>query len=84
MVFGTQQNFNDFIKGLQANQRSFDTARMNLLLKQDLMTIHGNKLNLIFDFNDFTSYPTKNDFKLIVTDNVGNSTKFESTFYRKK
>ena len=40
--------------------------------------------NLIFDFNDFTSYPTKNEFKLIVTDNVGNSTKFESTFYRKK
>ena len=33
--------------------------------------------NLIFDFND-SSYPTKNDFKLIVTDNVGNSTKFES------
>ena len=44
MVFGTQQNFNDFIKGLQANQRSFDTARMNfgtksarvLGIKQDI------------------------------------------------
>ena len=49
-----------------------------ILMEYDYKTGH-----LIFDFNDFTSYPTKNDFKLIVTDNVGNSTKFESTFYRK-
>lgn len=39
--------------------------------------------SLIYDFNDFDSYPTQNNFKLIVTDNVGNSTKFESTFFRK-
>jgi len=26
---------------------------------------------------------TKNNLKLIVTDNVGNSSKFESVFYRK-
>lgn len=38
---------------------------------------------LIHDFNDKSVTETENLFKLIVTDNVGNNTTFESTFYRK-
>ncbi|PKQ44117.1 M23 family metallopeptidase [Confluentibacter flavum] len=38
---------------------------------------------LTYDFNDVVSNETKNDLKVIVTDNVGNSATFEATFYRK-
>ncbi|TYB72622.1 M23 family metallopeptidase [Bizionia gelidisalsuginis] len=38
---------------------------------------------LTYDFNDAVSKATKNNLKVIVTDNVGNSTTFEATFYRK-
>lgn len=38
---------------------------------------------LTHDFNDNVVKDTKNDFKLIVTDNVGNSSTFEATFFRK-
>lgn len=38
---------------------------------------------LVHDFNDNVVTNTKNDLKLIVTDNVGNSSTFEATFYRK-
>lgn len=38
---------------------------------------------LTYDFNDGVSTETKNNLKVIVTDNVGNSTTFESVFYRK-
>ncbi|MEN3325135.1 M23 family metallopeptidase [Mariniflexile soesokkakense] len=38
---------------------------------------------LTYDFNDGIITDTKNDFKLIVTDNVGNSATFEATFFRK-
>lgn len=38
---------------------------------------------LQYDFNDGISAETKNNLKLIVTDNVGNSTTFETMFYRK-
>lgn len=38
---------------------------------------------LTFDFNDNVDTESKNNFKLIVTDNVGNSSTFESMFYRK-
>jgi len=42
------------------------------------------KTNLLqYDFNDMVSQETKNNLKLIVTDNVGNSTTFETMFYRK-
>lgn len=40
--------------------------------------------NLTHDFNDERVRDTENKLKLIVTDNVGNSTTFESTFFRKK
>ncbi len=39
---------------------------------------------LTYDFSDDVIKETKNDLKLIVTDNVGNSTTFTTTFYRKR
>lgn len=38
---------------------------------------------LTFDFNDNVITETENNLKVIVTDNVGNSSTFEATFYRK-
>jgi len=38
---------------------------------------------LIHDFNDDIVIDTKNELKIIVTDNVGNSSTFEATFFRK-
>ncbi len=38
---------------------------------------------LTFDFNDNITTDSKNELKVIVTDNVGNSTTFEATFFRK-
>ena len=39
---------------------------------------------LVHDFNDNIVTDTENNLKLIVTDNVGNSATFETTFFRKK
>lgn len=49
-----------------------------ILLEYDYKT----KL-LTYDFNDAVSTETKNNLKIIVTDNVGNSSTFEAMFYRK-
>ncbi|SFN82252.1 Peptidase family M23 [Bizionia echini] len=38
---------------------------------------------LVYDFNDNVSSETKNNLKIIVTDNVGNNSTFETTFFRK-
>ncbi|WP_111684248.1 M23 family metallopeptidase [Winogradskyella tangerina] len=38
---------------------------------------------LVHDFNDNVVNDTKNDLKIIVTDNVGNNSTFEATFFRK-
>jgi len=38
---------------------------------------------LTYDFDDGIVKDTENNFKLIVVDNVGNSTTFEATFFRK-
>ena len=35
------------------------------------------------DFSDGVVTDSENELKVIVTDNVGNSTTFEATFYRK-
>ena len=37
---------------------------------------------LTYDFNDGVSDKEENNLKVIVTDNIGNSTTFESVFYR--
>jgi hypothetical protein len=39
---------------------------------------------LTYDFNDQISTDIENNLKIIVTDNVGNSSTFEKIFYRKQ
>ncbi|WP_417860610.1 M23 family metallopeptidase [Winogradskyella sediminis] len=48
-----------------------------------LMEYDYKKNTLIHDFNDNIVKDTKNELKIIVTDNVGNSSTFEATFFRK-
>lgn len=48
-----------------------------------LMEYDYKTKSLIHDFNDEAVTDTENNLKLIVTDNVGNSTTFETTFFRK-
>lgn len=48
-----------------------------------LMEYEYKTNTLTFDFNDNVVTDTKNELKLIVTDNVGNSSTFEATFFRK-
>jgi Peptidase family M23 len=48
-----------------------------------LMEYEPKKNILTYDFNDNVITDTKNNLKIIVTDNVGNSSTFEAIFYRK-
>ncbi|CAH8294373.1 peptidase M23-like protein [Mariniflexile fucanivorans] len=48
-----------------------------------LMEYDYKKDTLTHDFNDNVVTDGKNDLKVIVTDNVGNSTTFEASFFRK-
>ena len=48
-----------------------------------LMEYDPKTQTLTHDFNDGIVEDVKNNLKIIVTDNVGNSSKFETTFYRK-
>lgn len=48
-----------------------------------LMEYEYKTKTLTFDFNDNIITDTKNELKVIVTDNVGNSATFEATFFRK-
>jgi hypothetical protein len=48
-----------------------------------LMEYDAKKGLLTHNFNDNIVTDTKNNLKIIVTDNVGNSTTFEATFFRK-
>lgn len=48
-----------------------------------LMEYEYKKNMLTYDFSDAIVTDTENNLKIIVTDNVGNSTTFETTFYRK-
>ena len=48
-----------------------------------LMEYDTKTQTLVHDFNDDIIQDTKNNLKIIVTDNVGNSSTFETTFYRK-
>ncbi len=59
------------------------TYRATVNGKFILMEYNHKKDVLIYDFEDNIITDTKNKLKLIVVDNVGNSTTFESTFYRK-
>ena len=57
--------------------------RATLNGKWILMEYDYKKKTLVYDFNDAIVKDTKNNLKIIVTDNVGNSSTFETIFYRK-
>uniref|UniRef100_UPI0039BEB337 M23 family metallopeptidase n=1 Tax=Formosa sp. 3Alg 14/1 TaxID=3382190 RepID=UPI0039BEB337 len=57
--------------------------RATLNGKWILMEYEYKSNSLTYDFNDQISTEPHNDFKLIVTDNVGNSSTFEARFHRK-
>ena len=48
-----------------------------------LMEYDYKTKTLTYDFNDGVVNETKNNLKVIVTDNVGNNSTFETLFYRK-
>ena len=48
-----------------------------------LMEYDYKTKTLTHDFNDSVITDTKNNLKVIVTDNVGNNSTFETLFYRK-
>lgn len=48
-----------------------------------LMEYDAKKNKLTYDFNDNIITETENNLKIIVTDNVGNSSTFETIFFRK-
>jgi len=54
------------------------------LNKRWILMEYDTKTQLLtYDFEDQTIRETENNLKIIVTDNVGNSSTFESVFYRK-
>jgi len=69
-------NINDAITGI-ANYRATVNG------KWILMEYDYKKKTLTHDFNDGVVIETKNNLKVIVTDNVGNSSTYQATFYRK-
>ena len=69
-------NISDEISGIK-NYRATINDQW-ILMEYDTKT-----QTLTHDFNDEIITETKNNLKIIVTDNVGNSSTFESTFYRK-
>jgi len=67
---------NDEISGIR-------NYRATINGKWILMEYDAKKDKLTYDFNDNIITETKNNLKIIVTDNVGNSSTFETTFFRK-
>ncbi|MDY8138981.1 M23 family metallopeptidase [Aquimarina sp. 2201CG5-10] len=60
-----------------------DSYRATINGKFVLMEYDYKTGMLVYDFNDKIITDTENKFKLIVLDNVGNSTTFETIFFRK-
>ncbi|MCB4797387.1 M23 family metallopeptidase [Neotamlana laminarinivorans] len=69
-----------FIEDKESGIKSY---RATINGKWVLMEYEYKKDLLTFDFNDINLTETTNNLKVIVTDNVGNSSTFETTFYRK-
>jgi len=64
-------------------ESGINSYRATINGKWILMEYDYKKNSLIYDFNDNIIADTKNNLRVIVTDNVGNSSTFETTFYRK-
>ncbi len=68
---------------IEDEESGIKNYRATLNGKWILMEYDYKTDTLIYDFNDDVTEDTKNNLKIIVTDNVGNSSTFEATFYRK-
>lgn len=65
------------------NQSGIKSYRATINGQWILMEYEYKKNLLTYHFDDHKIPETENNFKLIVTDNVGNNSKFEATFFRK-
>ncbi len=68
---------------IEDNLSGISNYRATINGKWILMEYDYKKDLLTYDFNDNIITDTEHNFKLIVTDNVGNSSTFEATFFRK-
>jgi len=66
------------------NLSGISSYRATINGKFILMEYNYKKDVLTYDFDDKAVLDTENNLKLIVVDNVGNSTTFEATFFRKQ
>jgi hypothetical protein len=64
-------------------QTDISNFRATINDKWILMEYDYKTKTLTYDFNDGVSTETKNNLKVVVTDNAGNSNTYEATFYRK-
>ena len=67
---------------IEDNETGIKNYRATINGKWILMEYDYKTNKIIFDFNDIQLNEKENIFKIIVTDNVGNSSKFETNFYR--
>ena len=65
------------------DQSGISSYRATINGKWILMEYEYKNDMLTYDFDDNVISEAENNFKLIVTDNVGNSSTFEATFFRK-
>jgi len=68
---------------IEDKETGISNYRATLNGKWILTEYDYKKKTLTYDFNDKVVTDTKNNLKVIVTDNVGNSTTFETSFFRK-
>jgi hypothetical protein len=68
---------------IEDKESGISNYRATINGKWILMEYDYKKKQLTYDFNDEISIETENNLKIIVTDNVGNSSTFETLFYRK-
>jgi len=68
---------------IEDKQSGIKNYRATINGKWILMEYEYKNNLLTYDFSDHINSETENNLKLIVTDNVGNSSKFEATFHRK-
>ncbi len=69
---------------IQDSESGISSYRATLNGKYILTEYEHKKDVLTYDFDDNIISDSENNLKLIVTDNVGNSTTFEATFFRKQ
>ena len=69
---------------IEDSHSGISSYRATLNGKFILMEYNYKKDVLTYDFNDDIVTDTQNNLRLIVTDNVGNSSTFEAIFFRKK